>query len=79
MHFDVEAIVTKATDTELKLTGNWPLAWLQAPQSTQIQRKLRPGEAFESVWEQTQRSEIGGNRANWPDLRVGDRVIVRCF
>jgi hypothetical protein len=23
--------------------------------------------------------EILGNRANWPNLRVGDRVIVRCF
>jgi hypothetical protein len=29
--------------------------------------------------ESVQQIEIDGNRANWPNLQVGDRVIVRLF
>jgi hypothetical protein len=76
---DIEAFVTTATPTELKLTGNWPLVWLQAPQSTQILRKLLPGKSLESPAGPFQRMEIGGNRGAWPKLQLGDRVIVRCF
>jgi hypothetical protein len=38
--YDIEATVTTATPTELKLTASWPLDWLQAPNSIEIQRKL---------------------------------------
>jgi len=77
--YDIEAIVTTATPMELKLTGNWPLAWLQLTHSTEIQRKLFRGEVWEPPPGPVQRMEIGGNRAFWPDLKVGDHVIVRCF
>jgi hypothetical protein len=38
--YDIEATVMTATPTELKLTASWPLDWLQAPNSIEIQRKL---------------------------------------
>lgn len=76
---DIEATVTTATPTELKLTGNWPLVWLQATHSIQIQRKLLPGESLEPPAGPFQQMEIGGNRGAWPGLQLGDRVIVRCF
>src|SRR5271166_6104587 len=46
--YDIEATVTTATPTELKLTASWPLDWLQAPNSIEIQRKLSPDETLES-------------------------------
>ena len=42
----IEAIVTVATPTELKLKANWPLVWLQAPDSIEIQRQLLAGETW---------------------------------
>jgi hypothetical protein len=75
---EVEATVTTATATELKLTANWPLVWLQAPGSTTIVRKLSPGEVFENRDGPFQRSEIGGYIAR-RDLKLGDRVIVECY
>jgi hypothetical protein len=77
--YDIEAIVTTATPPELKLTGNWPLDWLQVPNSIEIRRKLSRGEVWEPPPGPAQRMEIGGNRAFWPNLQVGDHVIVRCF
>ena len=78
--YDIEAIVTVATPTELKPKANWPLVWLQAPGSIEIQRQLLAGETWgPPLAESVQRIEIDGNRANWPNLRVGDRVIVRLF
>jgi hypothetical protein len=42
----IEAIVTTATSTELKVTDDWPIDWLEAPgiRSIEIQRKLLPVE-----------------------------------
>ncbi len=77
--YDIEAIVTTATPTELKVTGNWPLIWLQVLNSTEIQRKLSRGEVWEPPPGPVQRMEIAGNRALWPNLQVGDHVIVHCF
>ena len=76
--YDIEAIVTVATPTELKLKANWPLVWLQASGSIEIQRQLFAGETWgPPLAESLQQIEIEGNRAHWPNLRVGDRVIVR--
>jgi hypothetical protein len=36
--YNIEATITTATPTELKLTASWPLDWLQAPNSIEIQR-----------------------------------------
>lgn len=38
--FDIEATVTVATSTELKLTADWPIRWLEAVGSLEIQRKV---------------------------------------
>jgi len=38
--YEIEVIVTTFTRTELKMTANWPLVWLQAPGSIEILRKL---------------------------------------
>jgi hypothetical protein len=48
--YEIEAIVTTATPTELKVTGDWPLDWLQAPgiRSIEIQRKVLPIESLHS-------------------------------
>jgi hypothetical protein len=80
MH-EIAATVTTAAPTELKLTGNWPVDWLQAPgiRSIQIQRKLLANESLGSPLVAVREEEILGNRANWPRLQLGDRVIVRCF
>jgi hypothetical protein len=78
--YDIKATVTKATETDVKLAGDWPTDCLQAPGSiglTEILRKLIPGEIFEFFGGETQRLEIhhGGNPLN---LKVGDDVVVRC-
>jgi hypothetical protein len=75
---DIEATVTTATATEMKLTANRPLVWLQAVGSTTILRKLWRGEVFENLEGPFQRQEIGGYQAR-PDYRLGDRVIVRLY
>ena len=77
----VEATVTTATATELKLIANWPILWLQAIGPFEIEDKLAHDEIFErpDPGELTQRMELNGNRANWPHLKVGDRVLVRCY
>ena len=42
--FKIEVIVTTSTRTELKLTADWPLIWLQDPGWIEIERILLPGE-----------------------------------
>jgi len=78
--YEIKATVTKATSNDVKLIGDWPVAWRQAPGSIdepEILHKLIPGQVYETFGGQTQRSEIyhPGNPLN---LRVGDEVIVRC-
>ncbi len=79
--YEIAATVTTATPTELKLTGNWRVDWLQEPgfRSIEIQRKLLANESLGSPLVAVREEEILGNRANWPNLQLGDRVIVRCF
>ena len=77
--FDIEATVTVATPTEIKLTADWPIRWLEAPGGMEIQRKVVLAEILPVFDGTVQRLEIAGNRARWPDLSVGDHVIVRCF
>ena len=38
--FDIEATVTVATPTELKLTADWPIRWLEALGGYEIQHKI---------------------------------------
>jgi hypothetical protein len=38
--FDIEAIVTVATATELKVTADWPIRWLEAIEGFEIQRRV---------------------------------------
>ena len=80
---DIEATVTRATDKGLKVRAKWPLAWLQATGptalgSTTILHKLLPGQVFENPPGAFQEQEIG-NFPPKPDLRVGDRVMVRLY
>jgi hypothetical protein len=79
--YDVEAMVTETSPTVLELTADWPVDWLQEPgiRTMEIQRELLHGEILEPPSVPTERAEIDGNRANWPKLRVGSRVLVRCF
>jgi hypothetical protein len=78
--YDIEAIVTTATPTELKFTANWPSDWLQAPEpSTEVLRKLSPGEMLSPPSGPLQQMELLGNRAFQPNLQLGDHVIIRCF
>ncbi|HTD16580.1 MAG TPA: hypothetical protein VK673_15460 [Chthoniobacterales bacterium] len=77
--FDIEATVTVATPTELKLTADWPIRWLEALGGSEIQRKAVPNEKLPAFDGTVKRLEIAGNRAEWPNLSVGDHVIVRCF
>jgi hypothetical protein len=73
---DVEATVTTSTATKLKLTAKWPMAWLQVGGSTTILHRLPAGEVFENPAGPYQEKEIGNYQPR-PDLRLGDRVIVR--
>jgi hypothetical protein len=79
--YEIAATVTTAAPTELKLTGNWPVDWLQVAgiRSIEIQRRLLANENLGSPLVAVREEEILGNRANWPNLHLGDRVIVRCF
>ena len=79
--YDIEATVQIVTPIELILSGNCPLAWLHAlgVRSTEIVGKLSPGETVEVIQEPSEWSEIPANRGHWPDLQVGDRVVVRLF
>jgi hypothetical protein len=77
--FDIEATVTVATATELKVTADWPIRWLEAPEGLEIQRKVVLKEILPEFDGTVKRLEIAGNRARWPNLCVGDHVIVRCF
>jgi len=79
--YEIAATVTTATATGLKLTGNWPVDWLQAPgiRSIEIQRKPLVNESLGSPFVAVREELILGNRGNWPNLQLGDRVIVRCF
>jgi hypothetical protein len=73
--------VTSATPTELKVTCNCPLDWVQAPdvKSSEIQRKLLPGEIFSGPTGSVVEQELLGNRLWQPDLELGDKVVVRLF
>jgi hypothetical protein len=76
--YEIAATVTTANEKEgVKLTADWPLAWLQGNGSTTILRKLLPNEISPALSEPVQRLEIGGY--NRTELRLGDRVIVRLF
>lgn len=77
--YEIEATVSHLTPNELKLTADWPLRWLEAGGSIEIQRKLVPEERLPAVKGLTQRSEIGIYQRTWPNLEVGDRVAVQCF
>ena len=77
--YEIEVIVTTLTRTELKLTANWPLFWLQAPGSIEILRKLLPGETVPRLKESAKRSEFPVNSSVRSNLQLGDRLIVRCF
>jgi hypothetical protein len=77
--FDIEATVTVATATELKITADWPLRWLEATGGFEIQHKVVLKEVLPEFDGTVKRLEIAGDRARWLNLCVGDRVIVRCF
>jgi hypothetical protein len=77
--FDIEATVTVATPTELKLTADWPIRWLEALGGYEIQRKVAIKEILPEFDGTVKRLEIAGDRARWPNLCVGDHAIVRCF
>jgi hypothetical protein len=77
--FDIEATVTVATPNELKLTADWPIRWLEAAGGFEIQSKVVLKEILPEFDGTVKRLEIAGNRTRWPNLCVGDQVIVRCF
>jgi hypothetical protein len=77
--YEIEVVVTTSTRTELKLTAAWPLIWLQEPGSIEIQRNLLPGEILPSPNESFKRSEFAVNRGLLWNLKLRDRVLVRCF
>ena len=77
--FEIDATVTTCTRTELKLTANWPLIWLQKPGCIQIERNLLPNEIVPPLNSVVERSELSVDRGLLWDLRLGDRVLVQCF
>jgi hypothetical protein len=79
--YDIVATVMTAGQTEVRLMGHWPLRWWQArcARFTEIQRRLLPNETLPGPQEPVIEEEISGDRGEWQDLEVGDRVIVRVF
>jgi hypothetical protein len=77
----IEATVTTATPTELKLTGRCPIDWAQAlgTKSSEITRQILPGETFAQPDGPGVELELLGNRIWQPTLQLGDKVIVRLF
>jgi hypothetical protein len=76
--YEIAATVTTTTEKEgIKLTADWPLAWLQGNGSTTILRKIIPTEISPALSEPLQRLEIGGYNRN--EFQIGDRVIVQLF
>ena len=71
----VEATVTTATATELKLIANWPILWLQAIGPFEIEDKLAHAEIFErpDPGKLTQRMELDGDG---PTGRTSKSAIV---
>ena len=79
--YDVAAMVTTATPTELKLTGNWPVDWLQAP-GYQIHRNSAQTSGERKLGLAPCCCERRGNSwqpSQLAKFALGDRVIVRCF
>jgi len=60
--FEIEAIVTRSTRTELKLTANWPLVWLRNPGCIEIEHNLLPGEIVPPQKSFVERSELPVDR-----------------
>jgi|HubBroStandDraft_6_1064221.scaffolds.fasta_scaffold202148_1 hypothetical protein len=77
--FEIDATVTTSTRTELKLTANWPLIWLQKPGHIQIERNLLPSEVVAPFNSVIERAELSVDRGLLWDLRLGDRVLIHCF
>jgi hypothetical protein len=77
----IEATVTTATPTELKVTGLCPIEWTQTPAtiSSEVLRKLLPGENLSHPDTQVVQLELLGNRIFQPTLQLGDRVLARLF
>jgi hypothetical protein len=77
--FKIEVIVTTSTRTELKLTADWPLIWLQDPGWIEIERILLPGEIVPRIHDFVKRSALPVNREPLWNMKLGDRALVRCF
>jgi len=77
--FEIEAIVTTSTRTQLKLTANWPLIWLEKPGYIQIERDLSPNEIVPALNSFVERSELSVDRELLWNLQPGDRVLIQCF
>jgi len=77
--FEIEAIVTRSTRTELKLTANWPLIWLRKPGCLEIERNLLAGEIVPPLKSFVERSELPVDRGLLWNLQLGDLALVRCF
>jgi hypothetical protein len=77
--FEIDATVTTSTRTELKLTANWPLIWLQKPGYIQIERNLLPNETVPSLNSFVERSELSVDRDLLWNLQLGDRILIQCF
>jgi hypothetical protein len=79
--YDIEATVMTTDSRALKLTGYWPVEWLQSPGilAFEVHRELLPDETIEFVSGPSQLAEIADIGGDRPQLKVGSRVIVRCF
>jgi len=63
--YEIKATVTKGTSNDVKLIGDRPVAWLQAPDSIdepEILHKLIPGQVYET---------FGGANAAFGNLSPG--------
>ena len=67
MMYENEVTVTTSTRTQLKVTADWPLIWLQAPGPIEILRKLLPGEIVSPVKESVK-------RLSFPSVEVLGRI-----